>query len=82
MATIQITSKKKAMDILINSLFQADETLNKAKYDNGKYVWSGSQKDYIGKEIDDLNGSVKAAYVERRSDTDGPYCQVMCVSTH
>ena len=78
---MHIISKREANKILVDSLFNPvnGHTLNIEKYDNGKYEWHGSQKHYIGKEVKRING-VHAVYVERRTNSDGAYAQVMCIS--
>lgn len=55
---------------------------NKAKickYCTGKYKWHGSAKHYIGRE-EIVDREVLALWVERRSDRNGPYAQIMCAS--
>ena len=78
---MNIISKREANKILVDSLFNPinGHTLNVEKYDNGKYEWCGSQKHYIGKEVGHIDG-VHAVYVERRTNSDGAYAQVMCIS--
>lgn len=76
---MKIVSKREANKILVASLFKAGGTLNVNRFDCGKYKWHGSQSHYIGKDVPDLKG-VKAVYVERRQDSDGPYAAIMCIS--
>ena len=78
---MKIMTKKQATDILTNSLFIPinGKTLSITKFDNGKYVWHGSQQHYVGREVPDLRG-IHAVYVERRKDKNGPYAQVMAIS--
>ena len=77
---MKIISKKEANSILTNSLFKPvnGKTLSIGKFDSGKYKWHGSQKHYIGREVHDIE-RVHAVYVERRTDSDGPYAQIMCI---
>ncbi|ELA9367538.1 DUF987 family protein [Vibrio parahaemolyticus] len=49
------------------------------KYCTGKYKWHGSAKHYIGRE-EVVDREVLALWVERRSDRNGPYAQIMCAS--
>lgn len=80
MKTLKIISKKQANDEMIKSLFQGTRTAtNKMKYDSGKYKWTGSQKDYIGKECK-VSDDVVALWVERRADKNGAYAQLMCLT--
>ena len=78
---MQIVSKKKAMDILTNSLFNPVNggTLNTSKFCAGKYNWTGKAADYVGKVVPDIKG-VHAVYVQRRTDSNGPYAQMMAIS--
>jgi hypothetical protein len=76
---MKITTKAKANSILVNSLFEGKRTLNIMKYDNGKYAWNGKASEYIGNVVENVSSTVKALYVERRTDKDGPYAQVMCI---
>ena len=77
---MKIISKREANSILTNSLFKPvnGKTLSIGKFDSGKYEWHGSQKHYIGKEVQDIEW-VHAVYVERRADSNGPYAQIMCI---
>ena len=77
---MKIISKRKANLILTNSLFNpiVGRTLSIGKFDSGKYKWTGSQKNYIGREVQDIP-TVHAVYVERRQDSNGPYAQIMCI---
>ena len=77
---MKITTKAKAMSILTDSLFNPvnGHTLSIGKFDGGKYKWTGSQKHYVGKEVTDIDW-VHAVYVERRTDSDGPYAQLMSI---
>jgi len=77
---MHIVSKRDANKILTDSLFSPinGKTLSIGKFDSGKYKWHGSQKHYIGKKVTDLCG-IHAVYVERRTDSDGPYAQLMCI---
>ena len=78
---MNIISKREANKILVDSLFNPinGQTLNIEKYDNGKYEWHGSQKHYIGREVRHIDG-IHAVYVERRTDSNGPYALIMCIS--
>ncbi|WP_063664235.1 DUF987 family protein [Aliivibrio fischeri] len=69
-----IISRSKAMKI-------AKETpaAQVIKYDLGKYQWKGSQKAYIGQNVE-TNTNVLALWVERRQDREGPYAQYMCLT--
>lgn len=69
---MNIVSKAVAMTYLVG-----DREIH--KFDNGKYKWTGSARDYLGKEVQQCRG-VHAVYAERRTDKNGPYAQLMCVS--
>ena len=77
---MKIISKSKAEKLIVNSLFNPvnGHTLNKGKFDNGHYKWTGKAKDYANREVTDVNG-VHAVYVECRKDSEGNYAQLMCV---
>ena len=49
------------------------------KFCSGKYKWTGSVQDWIGKDVQDIDGVV-AVYAERRQDRYGAYTQLMSVS--
>ena len=78
---IPITTKKLAMDQLTNSLFEPvnGHSLSVGKYCAGKHRWTGSQAEYVGREVDDLGGTVRAVFVERRRDKNGSFAQLMSV---
>jgi len=77
---MKVTTKREANKILTNSLFNPvnGHTLSVGKFDGGKYQWHGSQKHYVGHDVPDIRG-VHAVFIERRSDSDGPYGQLMCI---
>ena len=77
---MHIISKAAALDIQLNSLFKPVNggTLSISKFDSGKYEWKGTAKAYLGRECQDIKG-IHAVYVERRTDSNGPYAQIMCV---
>jgi len=77
---MQITTKRKANSLIIESLFKDKKTLTAMKYDNGKYEWTGKASDYIGKDVPNCSDDVKAVWVERRSNSNGVYAQVMCAT--
>lgn len=49
-----------------------------SKFCAGKYKWAGKASEYEGHVVLDLP-DVLAVYVERRTDRDGPYAQLMAV---
>lgn len=71
--TIKIQTRANALKMLNE---HPDAT--KGKYSSGKYQWLGSQSHYVGKE-ETVSERVLALWVERRSDRDGAYAQVMCI---
>ena len=73
-----ITTKAKANEMLVNSLFTTGSTLNVEKFSSIKLKWKGKVSAYLGEEVIDIKGVV-AVYVVRRSDKNGPYGQMMCV---
>ncbi|BBM67876.1 hypothetical protein VA249_45220 (plasmid) [Vibrio alfacsensis] len=74
MKEITIQKRSEAMRIALEH-----PTAKVMKYDNGKYTWHGSQTHYLGKQ-QQVTDCVLALWVERRTDRDGPYAQVMCLS--
>tara|TARA_R100000541_G_scaffold24896_1_gene34559 strand:- start:2538 stop:2777 length:240 start_codon:yes stop_codon:yes gene_type:complete len=76
-----VISKKQAMEILTDSLFTPvnGNSLNVAKFDSGKYEWTGKAANYVGKQVPVISG-VHAVYAERRQDSNGAYAQMMCIS--
>ena len=76
---MQIISKADADRIRIK-LICAGKAVEKGKFCTGKYKWTaGGSKDHIGKKLVDLP-DVKAVWVERRQDREGPYAQLMSYS--
>ena len=75
---MKIVSKADANAIL-RHLVRKGVPVEIEKFDSGKYKWSGTQKDYIGKEVQKLPG-VEAVYVERRQDRYGVYAQFFSVT--
>jgi hypothetical protein len=53
------------------------------KYCSGKYKWLGSEQKHIDKadvrDLSDDKETMLAAYVERRTDNDGPYAIIISV---
>lgn len=78
MKTLQIVTKAQANKILVESLFKAvnGKTLSTEKFDNGKYRPDVS---LLGREIQ-APDDVYAVYQVSRSDSDGKYRALMCVS--
>lgn len=67
------------MDKAMEYLFTGPMTPHTiGKFDLGKYKWTGSAKHYHGREVTDLPGVV-GVWVERRTDKDGPYAQIMSI---
>lgn len=80
MKTLEITTKREAMALTLNSLFSGPTTHSKPKrLDRGKYNWTGSARDYVGKPAKVPN-DVVAVWVERRTDQHGPYAALMCIT--
>lgn len=77
---MKVITKRQANKVLTDSLFNPvnGRTLSIGKFDNGKYTWSGSQADYVGREVPDIDG-IHAVYVERRQDKHGPFAQLMSI---
>jgi hypothetical protein len=76
------TMKKLTISTRANGLRLKDANPNSKvmKYDSGKYEWHGSAKHYQGRE-EDVYPEILALWVERRTDCDGAYAQVMCLTT-
>jgi hypothetical protein len=81
MKKLKIITRRQALSRLADSLFRSGGTLSPFPLDTGKYKWYGSESSYIGREVD-ASDSVDCVYVERRQDSDGVYCRVMCMTTH
>jgi hypothetical protein len=81
-------TKRKADKLLVESLFNPGGSLTPIKYCTGKYNWLGSQKACIAhygeklKEQLAKKDHVKAVWFERRTDSDGVYCQIMCLAQY
>lgn len=48
------------------------------KFCTGKYKWHGSESHYVGQQYD-ASDKIVAIWVERRTDTHGPYALLMCL---
>lgn len=77
---MKITTKRKAKSIQTDTLFTHKKTATIGKYDNSKYEWTGKASNYVGKDVENVFDGLLAVYVERRTNSDGPYAQVMCVT--
>ena len=75
MNTLKVTSKRKADQMLINSLFNTGGTLTKVKLCSGKYKADAFP---VGREIEVRDGIV-AVWAERRKDSYGPYATLYCL---
>lgn len=77
-------TKSQADKILVKSLFESGGSLTAMKWDSGRYTWKGSQRAHMAASADELNSMaderIKAIWFERRKDSDGIYCQVMCLT--
>jgi len=76
MKTIQVTNRAKANAMQVESLFNpvSGKTLSKLRYDMGKYNNSG-----VGRDAE-VSDDVYALWSERRSDSDGPYYAMYCLT--
>jgi len=70
---IKIIKRSKALKIL-----KSDKKNWNGKWCTGKYVWKGSQMNWIGDEWE-VADYVLALYVISNQDSDGAYATVMCV---
>lgn len=75
MRTLKVGTKAQADSVLVNSLFNAGETLQIMRFDMGKYKADVS---LIGREVQ-ASGDVYAIYQVSRRDREGPYRALMCV---
>jgi len=78
MKTLQITTKRKADSLLLDSLFKPvnGHTLDKIKWCTGKY-----SRSLLGEEIE-VSDHVHAVWSERRKNADGPYYTLYCYRTY
>nr|WP_206609268.1 DUF987 family protein [Vibrio cholerae] len=74
MKTIQIIKRSDAMRIAKDHPVATIE-----KYCSGKYQWHGNQEHYIGRQ-EKVPERILALWVERRSDRNGAYAQVMSLA--
>lgn len=75
MKTLAIQTRSDAMKVA-----EANPSAIRMKYDSGKYTWHGSQAHYVGRE-EKVSDEILALWVERRTDSNGPYAQVMCYTS-
>jgi hypothetical protein len=74
---MKITTKAKAESLMVDSLFSPDGTLERGKFDSGKY--RGKPSDYIGRDVPQFS-DVIAVYPISRADRSGKYVQLMSLS--
>jgi len=75
MKTIQLTTKRKADNLLVESLFSPGGTLTRVKYCSGKYKAGAFP---AGREVE-VSDHVKAIWSEARKDSHGPYVTLYCL---
>ncbi|ACL06257.1 hypothetical protein Dalk_4579 [Desulfatibacillum aliphaticivorans] len=76
---MKIVTKKDAVELASKTILDGkNRAKTPTKYDSGKYKWTGKASDYTGVDIDFVWPELLAVYVERRSDANGPYAQLMC----
>ena len=77
---MQVITKKEADRILVSSLFNPinGRSLNPERLDLGKYKVGQA---YVGREVQ-VPESVRAVWMERRRDRDGPYMAAFCLSAN
>jgi len=73
--TLTIISKRKADEMLINSLFNTGGIFTKVKLCSGKYKADAFP---VGREIEVRDGIV-AVWAELRKDSYGPYATLYCL---
>jgi hypothetical protein len=73
--TLKLTSKRKADQMLANSLFTPGGTLTRFKYCTGKYK---PEKFPVGKEME-VGNDIQAIWAERRRDEHGPHVVLYCL---
>lgn len=80
MKTTKIIRRSEALKRLASSRTPSGRlALCPCPYDTGKYKWEGSEEPYIGRE-QEVADDIDCLYVERRQDSDGAYCRVMCLT--
>lgn len=62
-----------------DALMLVDDTKQVTKFDNGRYQWTGSLLNYVGREVPKLPG-VYAVFPTQRHDEHGAYVQLLCVT--
>jgi hypothetical protein len=79
MKTITITNKRNANSILLDSLFNPINggTLNKARYDMGKY---DPKVNFQGRKMQ-VEDHIYALWSENRRDKNGAYKAMFCLSS-
>ena len=77
---MKVTTKKHAMAILTDSLFNPvnGRTLRISVFCTGKYKNTPTEMAKTGMEVIDIEG-VHAVYGERRQDSEGPYTKLYSV---
>ena len=80
MRKLTIGTKAQADRVLVDSLFKPvnGRTLRIMKFCNGKYKADTS---FIGREVE-ASDEVYAVYQVKRKDADGPYTQLMAVTSY
>jgi len=77
--TMIVLNKRQKEAAILDSLFNPGGTLaclKKERYCTGKY-----QKTVIGKEITPCSADIRVIWAERRTDRDGAYYALYCLSS-
>jgi len=80
MKTLQITTRRKAEQASIQTLFNpigGKTATRKMRYDRGKYAVGPN---LVGQTIE-VSDDVAAIFVKRQRDKDGPYQALWCYTT-
>ena len=70
---MRVVSKADAMRIK-----EAHPGSYRARFCSGKYKWFGSEKDYVGKDVN-ASRRILAVYVQKQSDKFGSYARMHCI---
>ncbi len=71
---MKVISRTEAMKIKA-----ANPGSRRLRYDSGKYRWTGSVKDYVGREVEYNIPGILAIYPQCQADADGKYVRLHCI---
>lgn len=73
--TVKVSTRWEAYRV-----FRSTPGARRFPYCSGRYQWEGAVVDFVGRPIENAASDIKAIYVERRCDAQGPHARLMCIA--